>query len=145
MTRKSDDKNPALFTLYAGGMVTATGHKESKPMWSGRGIWHWVLLALRQVKRVLLANGAAAGERGRSRWSIFLTVTSPGSKRKEETSFCPQIYKQIQKINNILTQYKCKYCSLVSITNTACLHIENGNSSSFTDGTYGSALVKMLG
>lgn len=66
-------------------------------MWSGRGILHWVLLALRQVKWVLLANGAAAVERDQSRWNIFLTVMSPGSKRKEETAFCPQIYNKYKK------------------------------------------------
>lgn len=106
----------------------------------------WVLLALRQIKRVLLANGAAAVGRGQSRWSIFFTVMSPRElKGKKKPPFVHRFINKYKKINNILTQYKCKYCSLVSITNTACLHIENGNSSSFTDGTYGSALVKMLG
>lgn len=79
-------------------------------------ISHRALLALRQIKLMLLADWVTAAERGGSRWSISLTVMNPESKRSEEILFCPQIYKQIQKINNILRQYKCKYCSLVSIT-----------------------------
>lgn len=80
-------------------MVTEIGHwhKESKPIWKCTGILRWLLLALREIKVMLLADGATAIERGWSRWSISLNVMNPASKRNEETLFCPQIYKQIQK------------------------------------------------
>lgn len=95
--------------------------------------------ANKQIKLMFLADWVTAVERGRSRESISLSVMNPESKRSEEILFCPQIYKQIQKINNILRQYKCKTVPLCQL-HTACLHIENDNSS-FTDG-YGSALFK---
>lgn len=63
-----------------------------------------------------LAAWVTAVESGRSGWSTSVPVMNPESKRSEETLFCPQIHKQIQKINNILRQYKCKTVPLLSIT-----------------------------
>lgn len=77
-----------------------------------------------QIKPMRPADWVIALERGRSRWSVSFPVTNPESKRSEETLFCPQTYKQIQKINNILRQCKCKYCSLVPVTYSMPTHRE---------------------
>lgn len=60
-----------------------------------------------------LAAWVTAVESGRSGCSTSVPVMNPESKRSEETLFCPQIYKQIQKINNILRQIQMQNCSLV--------------------------------
>lgn len=95
-------------------MGTVTQRKWT--YWHRRRILHWVLLALSDKLSWGLQHTGLQQEKGAE-----ADVTSPsllGTQRIQgarKPSFVHR-FTNIQKINNILRQYKCKYCSLVSIT-----------------------------